>query len=534
MKTRNLFAIVFLLFLVLGTQYLVADEPSATATVAAQQSLESEQGVLAVIKGYLRAVFEGINWFFGILLFWDVTQLFGLDYGFPFYVLWMIIGASFFTVRMGFINFRVFRHGFRVIRGKYSKPDDTGDVSHFQAFTTALSATVGLGNIAGVAIAISIGGAGATFWMIIAGLLGMTTKFTEATLAQMYRETRSDGHIMGGPMEYLSRGFAELKQARLGKVLAIVFCVFCIGGSLGAGNMFQVSQSMGTTQEVVPFFSDYPFIYGLILALLVGLVIIGGITRIAHTAEAIVPVMVAIYLLASFWIIFSHIDQVPAAFAKIFTEALTLEAGIGGLIGAIIQGFKRASFSNEAGVGSAAIAHAAAKSPYPVRQGIVALYEPFVDTVVICTITALVIIITGVYDSPDPEIKQLITDNKGAALTSVAFGSVVSWFPYILAVCTFLFAYSTMISWSYYGERSWSYMFGDKSSIVFKIIFVTFIVIGSIMSSKYVLDFSDNLVFAMAVINMVGLYVLHGRVVKALKDYMLKLKSGELDRELKQ
>lgn len=523
MKTRNLFAVVFLLIAAFSTQLLIAEESASVLTVTTQSVSTSDNGMLENGFGFINNIFSTV-------LFWDITALFGADYGFPFFVFWMIVGAVFFTFRMGFINFRVFRHAFRVIRGKYSKPGDMGEVTHFQAFSTALSATVGLGNIAGVAIAISIGGPGATFWMILAGLLGMTTKFTEATLAQMYRVTRSDGHIMGGPMEYLSRGFAEKNMGLLGKILAVIFCVLCIGACLGGGNMFQVSQSMIAVQQIAPVIEDHSWIYGAVMAVLVGLVIIGGIRRIAHVAEGIVPTMVVIYILASLWIIFSHITEVPAAFAKIFTEAFSPIAVGGGIIGAIVQGFRRATFSNEAGIGSAAIAHAAAKSPYPVRQGIVALFEPFVDTVVICTMTALVIIITGAYNAP--ETAEFVKNSEGAALTSHAYGSVISWFPYVLAVCTFLFAYSTMISWSYYGERSWAYLFGDKSSIIFKLIFIGFIVIGANMKAGYVIDFSDFLLFSMAIPNMIGLYLLHGKVVKGLKEYLAKLKSGELDREV--
>lgn len=450
----------------------------------------------------------------------------------PFIVAWLVVGAVFLTVRMNFINLHMFRHAYQILRGKFAVPGAQGEVSSFQALTTALSATVGLGNIAGVAIAISFGGPGATFWMIVAGFLGMTSKFTEATLAQMYREVRSDGHFMGGAMEYLSRGLADKGWAQTGKVLAIIFCVLAIGGSLGAGNAFQVSQSLSAVKLQIPLLAEQPWIYGVVMAALVAIVIIGGLRRIAHTAEAIVPSMVTIYVLACLWIILSNATMIPDAIGKIVSEAFTPKAGLGGLIGVLVVGFSRAAFSSEAGIGSAAIAHATARVAYPVRQGIVALMEPFIDTIVICTMTALVIIITGVYNSP--ETANLVANKEGAALTSVAFGSVISWFPIILSIAVVLFAFSTMISWSYYGERCWTYMFGERFTLIYKIIFVIFVVVGSITSASNILDFSDYLILAMAFPNFIGLYMLHGKVREALSIYLSKLKSGELAREAQQ
>lgn len=473
------------------------------------------------------AWFGVVNGYLASVLFFDVFPGAG---EMPFIVGWLIVGAVFLTVKMGFINLRVMGHAFRVIRGKYSKPEDEGEVSPFQALTTALSATVGLGNIAGVAIAISIGGPGATFWMILAGFLGMSSKFTEVTLAQMYRRVRPDGHVMGGAMEYLSVGLAEKGWARTGTFLAVLFAFLTVGASLGGGNAFQVSQAMSAVQEVSPFFEATPWAFGVIMAFAVGVVIIGGIRRIAHVAEAIVPLMVFIYLAAALWILVVNAAQLPDAFGLIVKEAFSMEAGIGGLIGAIVQGFKRAAFSSEAGIGSAAIAHSAARTPYPVRQGMVALYEPFIDTIVICTMTALVIIITGVYNAP--EYSELIDGNKGAALTSVAFGSVISWFPMILSVSVVLFAYSTMISWSYYGERCWTFMFGEKSSMIYRVLFVVFVVVGSVTSASNILDFSDLLLLSMAFPNFIALYIFSGKVRRALDSYLSKLHSGELDREV--
>ena len=512
MKSRHFHKyriVAAILFMFSSSVVLAADNTGVTHTL---------NDWFGVINGYLADVF-----------FYDVMP--GTQ-NLPFIVAWLVVGAVFLTFRMSFINLRMFRHAYRILRGKYALPGAQGEVTSFQALTTALSATVGLGNIAGVAIAIMIGGPGATFWMIVAGFLGMTSKFTEATLAQMYREVRSDGHIMGGAMEYLSRGLAEKGWAGFGKFLAIFFSVLTIGGSLGAGNAFQVSQSLSAVKQQIPVLVDQPWIYGLVMAFLVGVVIIGGIRRIAHTAEAIVPTMVTIYVLACIWIILSNAALIPTTISKIFLEAFTPAAGIGGLIGVLVQGFKRAAFSSEAGIGSAAIAHATAKVAYPVRQGIVALMEPFIDTIVICTMTALVIIITGVYNSP--ETADLVASKQGAALTAVAFGKSISWFPIILSMSVFLFAYSTMISWSYYGERCWTYMFGESSSMAYRIIFLIFVVLGSVTSASNILDFSDLLILGMALPNFIGLYILHGKVRDALSAYLEKLKSGELDREVKE
>jgi AGCS family alanine or glycine:cation symporter len=390
------------------------------------------------------AFFSSVNGFLASVLFFDVMPGAG---EMPFIVGWLVVGAVYLTIRFGFINVRMMGHAFQVIRGRYQSAADTGEVSPFQALTTALSATVGLGNIAGVAIAVSIGGPGATFWMIVAGFFGMTSKFTEVTLAQTYREIRPDGRIMGGAMEYLSRGFAEKGMAGTGRALAVLFAVLCVGASFGGGNAFQVSQALGAVQGELPFFQEFPWVFGVFMAGAVGLVIIGGIRRIAHAAEAIVPTMVFIYLSACLWIIISHAADIPAAFALIVHEAFAPTAVAGGMIGVLVQGFKRAAFSSEAGIGSAAIAHSAASVRYPIRQGFVALYEPFIDTIIICTMTALVIILTGVYNAP--EHHALVEASKGAALTAAAFGSVISWFPVILSVSVVLFAYSTMISWSY-------------------------------------------------------------------------------------
>jgi alanine or glycine:cation symporter, AGCS family len=462
--------------------------------------------------------------FFYDVLFWDNDG--DTNVALPFVVLWLVLGAIFFTIKMGFINFRAFGHAVQVVRGKFSDPNDAGEVSHFQALTTALSATVGLGNIAGVAIAVSLGGPGATFWMIVAGLLGMSSKFAECTLGQQYREVRSDGRIMGGAMEYLSKGLAEKGWPRLGMVLAVMFSVLCIGGSLGGGNSFQVNQSLNAIQESVPFFGQYPWAYGLMMTVLVGLVIVGGIRRIANVADKIVPAMAVIYVGAALVILILNFELIPAAFGTIVREAFTPAAGYGGFIGVLVMGFRRAAFSNEAGTGSAAIAHSAARTPYPVREGIVALLEPFIDTVVICTMTALVIVITGAYINPEyAEIREL---GQGAALTSRAMGEELTWFPFVLSFAVLLFAYSTMISWSYYGERCWAWLFGDRTSGIYRALFLVFVFLGSVITSINVLEFGDLMILGMAFPNILGVVILSGNVKRELDDYWAKLKRGEI------
>ena len=374
---------------------------------------------------------------------------------------------------MRFINVRGFKHAIGLVKGDYDDPNDKGEVSHFQALTTALSATVGLGNIAGVAIAISVGGPGATFWMIVAGLLGMSTKFVECTLGVKYRKLDENGKFSGGPMYYLRDGLAKYNMARFGKFLAILFAILCVGGSFGGGiNMFQANQAYAQLAGQFPALCRNGPMFGLILAILVGTVIIGGIKSIANVTEKIVPFMALLYVGTALIIILMNITEVGSVFALIIKGAFAPDAALGGVIGVLIQGFRRAAFSNEAGIGSASIAHSAAKTNEPVSEGIVALLEPFIDTVVICTMTALVIIFTGMYNVPGLE---------GAQMTSNAFGSVFSWFPYLLVIAIFLFALSTMISWSYYGLKAWEFLFGKNkvSEYVYKIIFLLFIIVGS-------------------------------------------------------
>jgi len=490
----------------------------------AQAENANEGGIGAVLKsldaGFGANVVGPIaSVLFFDLAFWD-NGLPG-EIKLPFIVVWLIAGATFFTLRFGFINLRAFRHAWVVTTGHYDDPDDPGEVTHFQALSSALSATVGLGNIAGVAVAVAMGGPGAIFWMIVAGFLGMSSKFTECTLGQMYREVGKDGHILGGPMRYLGVGLGERGMPRLGRFLAVLFALMCIGGSFGGGNMFQANQSYAQVADVLPFFAGGwgSLAYGVILAFLVGIVIIGGIRRIGQVAGFIVPIMCGIYLLAGFFIIFTNVDQVGPAFEKIVSEAFTPKAGFGGLLGVLITGFRRAAFSNEAGVGSASIAHSAAATDEPVREGIVALLEPFIDTIVVCSMTGLVVVITGAYEG-DAE--------GGVLMTSNAFATVLPWFPNVLSLAVFLFAFSTMISWSYYGERCWTFLFGPELSMVYKVMFLGFVVFGSVLELGNVIDFSDLMILGMSFPNILGAVLLSGKVSRALKDYWGRYKSGEM------
>ena len=401
----------------------------------------------------------------------------------PLVVVWLALAAVVITVYFKFLNLRSWRLAARTISGKYSSATDPGEITHFQALCAALSGTVGLGNIAGVAIAISVGGPGATFWMILIGLFGMTSKFCECTLGVKYR-TIEDGKVYGGPMQYLKKGFAEKGMGMFGLILAGVFAFLCIGGSFGGGNMVQANQACEQLVGVVgegSFLDENRWAFGLIMAVAVGLVIIGGIKSIASVTATLV------------------------ALGVIFEGAFMPTAIGGGIIGVMIQGMKRATFSNEAGIGSAPIAHSAAKTKYAASEGIVALLEPFIDTVVVCTTTALVIIMAGTYD--DPEL-------KGVTMTSAAFESVISWFPIILTVAVILFAFSTMISWSYYGVQAWSHLFGrsKRAELVYKLLFCLFVVIGSSLSMSKVFDFSDAMIFAMSVPNVIAMYILMPKV----------------------
>jgi len=596
----------------------------------------------------------------------------------PLVVFVLFAGALFFTVRFRFINFRAFKHGIDVLLGRYDDPDDPGDVSHFQALSSALSATVGLGNIAGVAIAVSMGGPGAVFWMMVVALFGMSSKFAECTLGQMYRQVDSAGEMRGGPMVYLREGLrdrdvAGLNLEKLGIGLSVLFAILCIGTSIGAGNMFQTNQSFSALSERVEWLGGTPaegtvtlqadqpvriekgthqlrfvapprsggdeesedvlaairegdsqtieslgnadllgyvpeanadkdrlvlarddwrrsgdhyevdvsvhsekngirynvrpgsvsalleaklaenqrqisswklhpdireatngaaiegaqnprgWVYGLILAFLVGMVIIGGIKSIARVAEKIVPAMCAIYILAGLFVIYLNIEQLGPAVATILSEAFSPQAmGVGGFIGVFVQGVRRAAFSSEAGIGSAPIAHSAAKTEEPVREGVVAMLGPFIDTIVVCFITGIVIVISGVYAQPST------AGLEGVTLTAAAFGSELDWFPWVLSIAVVLFAFSTMISWSYYGERCWTYLFGDDQAMAFRFIFVFFVLLGSVSSLDNVLSFGDYFLLAMAFPNILGVVLLSDEIDEKLRDYWDRYTNGDM------
>ncbi len=487
---------------------------------------------------------------------WQNIVLFEIG-GIPFVLILLVGGALFFTLYFGFVNITKFGTAINVVRGKYddfdkhtaTKPVDSesgltvdgdvigtikdesleGEVSHFQALATAVSGTVGLGNIAGVAMAIALGGPGATFWMIICGLLGMSTKFVECTLGVKYRDVGPDGTVYGGPMYYLSKGLKQNGMEGLGKALAIIFAILCVGASFGGGNAAQSNQAASQLASLIGWEAGYSgTVIGVIIAIVVGIVIIGGIKRIASVTEKIVPFMAGIYVLACLYIIFSHFSFIDDAFKQIFQEAFNPRAGLGGLMGVLITGFRRAAFSNEAGAGSAAIAHSAVKTNYPASEGLVALLEPFIDTVVICTMTALVIIIyngQGVFEYGSGAGAGVMINGQeveGSVLTSMAFADTISWFPYVLTIAIVLFAISTMISWSYYGLQSWMYLFGKGKSaeMTYKIVFLIFIVIGAAANMSSVWGFSDAMILALVFPNMLGLLLLFPKVREELKKYM--------------
>lgn len=496
----------------------------------------------------ITAVWEGI-------VFWQVPGT-----GIPLVVIILVLGAAFFTVYFGFINIRKFPLAINVVRGKYEEvekyglekveqhmtadgdiPDtirdesEEGEVSHFQALATAVSGTVGLGNIAGVALAIAIGGPGATFWMILCGLLSMSTKFVECTLGVKYRDVGPDGTVYGGPMYYLSRGLKERGFKGLGKFLAVVFAILCVGASFGGGNAVQSNQA---AEQLIGMMGiqggSSGFIIGVALAVIVGIVIIGGIKRIAQVTEKIVPFMAVIYAIACLIVIFANFSYIDDAFGLIFKGAFTPEAGLGGLFGVLIVGFRRAVFSNEAGAGSAAIAHSAVKTKYSASEGIVALLEPFIDTVVICTMTALVIIFYnsgGVFEYGGDGAGNVLIDGMnvgGVTLTSQAFQSVIPWFPYVLTLAVLLFAISTMISWSYYGLQSWKFLFGRSklADLSYKVLFIVFIIIGASASMGAVFAFSDAMILALVFPNMIGLMILFPVVKKELSKYLDAIKKA--------
>ena len=470
---------------------------------AMAQDAAAPGGFLGGIEAFVQGIVDILN----LIFYFKI----GGENGFPFIVLWLVIGAIFFTFRLKFINIRAFKHAIDVVRGKYDSAEDEGDVSRFQALAAALSGAVGVGNLAGVA-----------FWMTMAGFLGMSSKLAECTLGQKYRVIKPDGTVGGGPMYYLSRGLSAMGMAKVGQGLATMFAIFCAIGSLGIGNMFQANQAFAAVSNVLPFLGSLSWLFGLILAAIVGLVIIGGIERIGAVAGFLVPAMAVIYALACFWVILVSLPALPSAIGTIITTAFNPEALAGGAIGAIVVGFQRAAFSNEAGLGSAAIAHSAARTDEPVREGTVALLEPFIDTMFICNLTAIVIVLTGVYADPTA------ADLDGAQLSAASFAQVISWFPYVIAVAGFLFAISTMISWSYYGQQAWTYLFGESTVNTYKVIFLACVFVGSVVNLGPVLDFSDIMALAMSLPNLMGCFLMSGLIARELDSYMSRLKSGEM------
>ena len=499
--------------------------------------------------------FKPISDFFSSVIFFPIYKSESIEI--PFVLLLLVGSAAFFTLYFKFPNIFHFKTAINVVRGKYDELDhhsagsdlavdgdikgtikdesEEGEVTHFQALATAVSGTVGNGNIAGVALAIALGGPGATFWMVICGFLGMSTKFVECTLGVQYRDVGEDGTVYGGPMYYISKGLKERGFEMLGKIAAVIFAVFCIGGSFGGGNAAQSNQATVVLKELMGFESTGAgFWIGVVMAIVVGIIIIGGIKRIAQVTEKVVPFMAALYVLACLYILGANFSLIDDAFALIFREAFNPTAiGVGGFIGVLLVGFKRAAFSNEAGAGSASIAHSAVKTKYSASEGLVALLEPFIDTVLICTMTALVIIIFNFGgDASGATVFQYGGDGagavmiggesfEGAGITSKAFAEYIPFSNVFLTIAVVLFAVSTMISWSYYGLQSWKFLFGrgKAADMAYKVLFLVFVIIGASASMKSIWDFSDAMIFAMVFPNMVGLYFLFPVVKKQLKRY---------------
>ncbi len=496
-------------------------------SVSLAQAAEPEQTGLAAFGAGLDSFMANIFGWFVDLIFFSVPLG---DTSFPLIVGWLLAAAIIFTVYFGFIQFRQIKLSIDIVRGKYTDPNpavkEEGEVSHFQALATALSGTVGLGNIAGVGAALAIGGPGATFWMIVVGLFGMASKFVECTLGVKYRTVLPSGAVSGGPMYYLRRGMAERGMGGFGKFLAVGFALMCLLGSLGGGNMFQGNQAFAVMSSTFNIPTDYSIFFGVGLAFLVGMVILGGMPSIASVTEKIVPFMALLYIGMSVVVLVANFNLIGIAFEQIFVGSFTGAGVAGGFVGALIQGLKRATFSNEAGVGSAAIAHSAVKTKEPATEGLVALLEPFIDTVIICTMTALVITISGVNTAANLQ-SQAVT---GVDLTRAAFMETAPIFQYFLAIAVIMFAFSTMISWSYYGLKAWTYLFGEGkfTEIIFKLIFCIFVVIGTIIQFSFVIDFSDAAIFAMSIFNIIGLYFLMPIVKKEVQSFVARVKSGEI------
>ncbi|WP_372495466.1 alanine/glycine:cation symporter family protein [Saccharopolyspora soli] len=499
----------------------------------------AEGGALAGVEDAINTVFNPISEGFSNLVFGEIT-VFGVT--FPWIVAWLVIAAALFTAVFGFIQVRSFKLAVDLVRGKYTNPDEPGEINHFQALASALSGTVGLGNIAGVGVAVTVGGPGATFWMIICGLLGMATKFVECTLGVKYREIAADGTVSGGPMHYLRKGIAERIPgafgATLGKVLAVLAAVMILFFAIAGGNMFQANQTFAQLRDVTGGDTGWlgsdgaALVFGVLLAVLIGAVIIGGIKSIGAVTSRLVPAMAIIYIAASLIVIGVNIDAVPRAIGEIISGAFTPAAGFGGLIGVLIVGFQRAAFSNEAGLGSAPIAHSAVRTKHPVTEGLVALLEPFIDTVIICTMTALTIVIARTQFWVDAQQTVLSGGDTpdGVTVTSESFATVLPWFPYVLTLAVAMFAISTIITWGYYGQRAWLFLFGEgkTNERVYNVVFCLFTVVGSVLTLSSVLNFADAVLFALALFNIIGLYIMIPVVKQELASYRTKIRTGEV------
>ena len=556
-----------------------------TPLTAAAAEQGAAAGFLERSQARVDSAFASINSKLTPILFFNINPVHADNAPeIPLIVVMLMAGAIFFTFRYRFINIRLFGHALRVIRGHYDDPDDKGEISHFQALTSALSATVGLGNIAGVAVAISKGGPGAVFWMWVVAVFGMSSKFSSCTLAQMYRriteEAKDHGsadakhksppghpqHVLGGPMVYLAEGMKDVfgrKGKAFGSILAVIFAFFAIMGSLGGGNMFQGNQTFAIFSDVIfeqkidnqteleqriargdsqamteleqaresasehkaELKRRYAWLGGLIMTVLVGLVSLGGIKRIGTVTSRLVPAMCLFYVGVCLAILITNFPQIPSMFAAIFKGAFNFKAlGWGGIIGVMVVGIKRGAFSNEAGLGSASIAHSAAKTEEPVREGLVAMLGPFIDTIIVCTMTALAILITGA----DKAGTAGAFTNEGVGITAAAFNSLSPVLTYMLTVAVFVFAYSTMISWSYYGERASEYLFGHIGIKTYRVVFLFFVFISPMISLDQVIGFTDLLILSMAYPNILGMVFLSGKVAERARDYTDRLKSGEI------
>jgi alanine or glycine:cation symporter, AGCS family len=453
--------------------------------------------------------FEALVGALASVLFFDIG-------GFPFIVLWLIIAAFYFTYYLRGVNVRLFGHALKVATGRYDRAGDAGEVSHLQALLSALSATVGLGSITGISVGVAVGGPGAIVWMVLAGLLGMATKFAEVTLSMCYRRIDENGKVYGGPFQYIQHGLEDLGKPVLGKALSMLFAVFCLGGALGGGNMFQSNQAVKIMTQTFEPLRDAGWMLSLGFALLVFVVLLGSIKRIAKVAEAIVPMKGFLYLICALIVVGAHIEQLPATLQLIFSEAFSGSAATGGFIGMIAMAFKRASFANEAGLGSAPIAHAAARTHEPVSEAAVALLEPFFAAI-IALLTGLIVVITGAYSGASAA--------DGVMIASHAFETVAPWFSVMLAANVFLFAYSTTIGWSYYGEIAWCFIFGKRYVKLFYMVFCSATFLGGIMHFGIVLDFSDLLILGMSFPNIIVLYLLRKRIRSEMQRYMQTLRN---------